>query len=61
MLRAMYLNENRARGSLRFSFGRFNSDPDIERALGLVPQVVDKLRRLPTAMPESAVTPPLGV
>jgi cysteine desulfurase len=61
VLRAMSLNEDRARGSLRFSFSRFNSDPDIERALGVVPQVVDKLRRLPTAMPRSAMAQPLGL
>jgi cysteine desulfurase len=41
----MYLNEDRARGSLRFSFGRFNSDSDVERAIEIAPKVVEKLRR----------------
>src|SRR5205085_11630569 len=51
VLRAMYLNEDRARGSLRFSFGRFNSDSDVERAIEIVPKVVEKLRRLSGAIP----------
>jgi cysteine desulfurase len=45
VLRAMYLNEDRARGSLRFSFGRFNSDSDVERAIKIAPKVVEKLRQ----------------
>jgi len=51
VLRAMYLNEDRARGSLRFSFRRFNSDSDVERAIGIVPKVVEKLHRLSGAIP----------
>lgn len=60
VLRAMHA-EDRARRSLRFSFGRFNSDADIERALEVVPKVIDKLRHLSMAMPRSAVEPSLGV
>ena len=49
VLRAMYGNNGRARGGLRFSFGRFNSDADVDTALELFPQVVEKLRRLNSA------------
>jgi cysteine desulfurase len=54
VLRAMYLNEDRARSSLRFSFGRFNSDSDVERALEIAPKVVEKLRRSSLPRPVSA-------
>jgi cysteine desulfurase len=46
VLRAMHGNDARTRGSLRFSFGRFNSDADVDKALEIVPQIVEKLRRL---------------
>jgi len=52
----MYLNEDRARGSLRFSFGRFNPEMDVDRAVEIMPKVIDKLRYLSTATPRSAVT-----
>jgi len=42
----MKVNDERARGSLRFSFGRFNSDADVERAIEIVPAVIEKLRSL---------------
>jgi cysteine desulfurase len=35
-----------ARGSLRFSFGRFNDDKDIDHAIEIVPRVIGKLRAL---------------
>jgi cysteine desulfurase len=46
VLRAMHANDARTRGSLRFSFGRFNSEGDVDKALEIVPQVIGKLRRL---------------
>lgn len=46
VLRAMHGNDARTRGSLRFSFGRFNSEGDVDKALEIVPQVIGKLRRL---------------
>ncbi|HJX24731.1 MAG TPA: aminotransferase class V-fold PLP-dependent enzyme [Chthoniobacterales bacterium] len=46
VLRAMHGNEERARGSLRFSFGRFNSGADVDKGLEIVQQVIEKLRRL---------------
>jgi cysteine desulfurase len=46
VLRAMHVPEEKARGSLRFSFGRFNSESDLEGASKTVPDVVEKLRAL---------------
>jgi cysteine desulfurase len=46
VLKAMGFSNDRARASLRFSFGRFNSEADLESALSIVPAVVEKLRRL---------------
>jgi Cysteine sulfinate desulfinase/cysteine desulfurase and related enzymes len=38
-----------ARRSLRFSFGRFNADAEIDRAIEVVPRVIEKLRHLSPA------------
>jgi cysteine desulfurase len=46
VLRAMGYDDTRARGTLRFSFGRFNTMAQIQQALELVPQVVEKVRRV---------------
>lgn len=52
VLRAMGLSNQAARGSLRFSFGRFNTDQDVDTALRLIPEVIQKLRGLsPTGSP----------
>jgi cysteine desulfurase len=41
-----------ARRSLRFSLGRFNTDAQIDRAIEVVPKVIEKLReRSPTREP----------
>lgn len=45
VLCAMHPNAAKS-GSLRFSFGRYNSDADVDKALEVIPQVVEKLRRL---------------
>jgi len=55
VLRAMRPNDERASGSLRFSFGRFNVDADVEKALAIVPPAMDKLRRLSAAPSGSPV------
>jgi cysteine desulfurase len=44
VLRAMNPNNDGARRSLRFSFGRFNTDAQIDRAIEVVPKVIEKLR-----------------
>lgn len=49
VLRAMQFGAERVRGSLRFSFGRFNRDADVERVCAIVPGVIDKLRQLTPA------------
>ena len=44
VLRAMEFSNERARGSLRFSFSRFNTAAEVEKALELLPGIVAKLR-----------------
>jgi len=45
VLRAMNPISDGARRSLRFSFSRFNTDAQIERAIEVVPRVIEKLRQ----------------
>ena len=45
VLRAMNPSSDGARRSLRFSFGRFNTDAQIDRAIEMVPKVIEKLRQ----------------
>lgn len=45
VLQAMGLDSVDARSSLRFSFGRFNTPSEVERAIEVVTGVVGKLRR----------------
>ena len=49
VLKAMGFSDERARSSLRFSFGRFNSAAEVPRALDAVERVVGKLRRVAAA------------
>ena len=42
----MNLDVDRARSSLRFSFGRYNTDEEVDRALEIIPNVIAKLRGL---------------
>jgi cysteine desulfurase len=58
VMQAMGVPVHRARGTLRFSFGRFNSQADLERAGEVVPQVIAKLRSL--GHPAAAVAAPLA-
>jgi cysteine desulfurase len=46
VLSAMRVPPERARASMRFSFGRFNTDADVENALEIIPAVISKLRAL---------------
>lgn len=46
VLVAMGLPEDLARGSLRFTFGRMNTDADIDRLLEALPPIVQRLRAL---------------
>jgi cysteine desulfurase len=45
VLKAMGFSDDRARSSLRFSFGRFNTREQVRQALEIVPSVIQKLRR----------------
>ena len=45
----MKLDEERAHGSVRFSLGRFNTEAQIEKALELIPPIIEKLRALSPA------------
>jgi cysteine desulfurase len=50
VLKAMGRTNDQARASLRFSFGRFNTDAEVDFAIREVPAVIEKMRRmLPTA------------
>lgn len=55
VLRAMKLPEERQKGSLRFSFGRFNSEKDIEQAIDIIPRVMARLRQLTVSGKRSAL------
>ncbi len=50
VMTAMGLSPDEARGSLRFSFGRFNTDADLVRALEIIPPAIAKLRSLSPAL-----------
>jgi cysteine desulfurase len=51
VLRAMNPNGDGARRSLRFSLSRFNTQAEIERAVEIVPKVIEKLRQRSAAKP----------
>jgi len=51
VLSAMKVPAERARASMRFSFGRFNTDADVDKALEIIPAVIAKLRALSPASP----------
>jgi cysteine desulfurase len=55
VLRAMNLPPERIQGSMRFSFGRFNTDADVDKALDIIPAVIAKLRAMARA--DAAVEP----
>ena len=41
----MGFSNERARGSLRFSFSRLNTDAELDQALEVLPKLVNKLRQ----------------
>ena len=49
VLRAMHFPNERARSSMRFSFGRFNTETEVDRALEILPRIVRNLRALSAA------------
>ena len=46
VLRAMHLPDERIRGSIRFSFSRFNTEDEVDRVIAIVQRVMTKLRQL---------------
>lgn len=46
VIRALDPTDERARGAIRFSFGRFNAEADVERTLSVLPNAIENLRRL---------------
>jgi len=56
VLRAMNVPPERARASMRFSFGRFNTEKDVDKALEIIPAAISKLRAMSaaSAKPEPA-------
>jgi cysteine desulfurase len=46
VLKAMGFSNAHARGSLRFSFSRFNSEAEVEQVLRIIPNAVEKLRSM---------------
>jgi len=53
VIRALGRNDELARGSIRFSFGKDNTDEDVDYVLEVLPRVVDKLRQLSPLSPSN--------
>jgi cysteine desulfurase len=46
VIRALGRNDELARGAIRFSFGKDNTDDDVDYVLEILPQVVERLREM---------------
>ena len=57
VLRAMSLSEARLRGSLRFSFSRFNTEIEVDRSLEIIPAAIAKVRGISGGAAVLAATP----
>jgi len=57
VLQAMNVPSERARASMRFSFGRFNTEADVDKALEIIPAVVTKLRAMAPVTVAREATP----
>jgi cysteine desulfurase len=56
VIRALGRDDELARGAIRFSFGRFNSDDDVDRVLEVLPTAIANLRKLaPTKLTTKSV------
>lgn len=56
VLGAMGLDDTTARSAVRFSFGRENSEADLDYVLEILPEMIDKLRKKKKAKPCITVT-----
>ena len=56
VLRAMKVSDENARGSMRYSFGRFNAEAEVDKAVEILAHVIAKMRALSPAAraPETA-------
>jgi cysteine desulfurase len=52
VLTAMGLRPDRARASIRFSLGKQNTAEDVDFAMGLIPETVERLRELSPVWPQ---------
>jgi len=55
VIRALGGDDEMARGAVRFSFGTFNTEEDVDRILEVLPNAVETLRRLSPARTQSLV------
>lgn len=46
VIRALGRNEELARGAIRFSFGKDNTEEDVDYVLGVLPSIVERLREM---------------
>ena len=46
VLRAMEIPYSRAQGSIRFSLGRYNAEPEIDRTIAVLPGIVSRLAEM---------------
>jgi cysteine desulfurase len=46
VLLAMGLSKQQASSSIRFSFGRFNEEKDVDRVLEVLPRIVERIRQV---------------
>jgi cysteine desulfurase len=60
VLRAMRVPEAAIQGSIRFSFGRYNTDADVDRIIEAFPQMVANVRRLSPYWDQGQNAPRLG-
>jgi cysteine desulfurase len=54
VIRALGRNDELARGAIRFSFGKDNSESDVDQLLEILPRAVENLRKLNPARPAAA-------
>jgi cysteine desulfurase len=58
VLGAMNPNGDGARRSLRFSFGRLNTEAEVDRAIEVVPKVIEKLRQIASPLAVAGIGDP---
>lgn len=56
VIRALGREDQLARGAVRFSFGRFNTEDDVDRTLEVLPTAVENLRKLSPARSKQRAT-----